>query len=73
MAGRGKKGTEAFMNPDYNEIYRRAIEVGCTPLWWDGMCGWAWHCNCPEVDGYPPHACDQQCSMLTMKSLAKGK
>lgn len=59
------------MNPDYNQIYMRALEVGCTPLWWDGIHGWSWHCNCAEVNGYPPHASDQQCSMLTIKSLAK--
>lgn len=48
--------------PDH--IFMLAVENGCQPFWWDGIYGWAWHCNCPDLR----HACDQQCSMITTKS-----
>jgi hypothetical protein len=53
------------MSPLYDEIYKLAVEVGCRPFWYDGMFGPAWHCGC--VDNR--HACDQQCSMITFRSL----
>ena len=49
------------------EIYRKAISVGCNPLWYDGIFGWAWHCGCKDLR----HTCDSQCSMLTMNSLER--
>lgn len=55
------------MNSD--TLFMLAVEAGCQPFWYDGMCGPAWHCGCPEVNGRPPHACDQQCSMITQQSL----
>lgn len=49
------------------KIYKKAMSVGCNPLWYDGMFGWAWHCGCEDHK----HSCDQQCSMLTMNSLER--
>jgi len=54
-------------------LYNKAVEAGCKPFWHDGIFGPAWHCGCLNVDGYPPHACDQQCSMITFDSLKKAR
>ena len=49
------------------EIVEKAFLVGCKPMWYDGMFGWMWHCGCDDHK----HACDQQCSILTMESLER--
>jgi hypothetical protein len=48
----------------HDEIFQLAIADGCQPFWWDGIYGWAWHCNCDNE----AHFCDSQCSMITKKS-----
>jgi hypothetical protein len=48
----------------HDKIFELAVANGCQPIWLDGMFGWAWHCDCK--DGL--HYCDQQCSMITVKS-----
>lgn len=56
------------MTVEDHKIIARAQEVGCIPKWYDGIFGWSWHCGCIDHR----HACDQQCSMLTLKSLVRG-
>jgi hypothetical protein len=43
----------------------RARELGCRPVWRDGIVGWAWHCPCPGGE----HAHDQQLSAINPTSL----
>lgn len=47
------------------EIYKRAVAAGCSPLWHDGIYGWAWHCTCPGNH----HGCDSQCSAISLADL----
>lgn len=49
-------------------IFEAAYAAGCKPQWHDGIFGWAWHCSCEDNR----HGCDQQCSMITFRSLRKG-
>ena len=55
------------MTPD--ELYLRAVELGCFPIWRNGITGWAWHCNCLRNK----HGIDQQCSIITPLSLERVK
>jgi hypothetical protein len=55
------------MSKNQDEIYRRAVENGCKPFWHDGIFGPAWHCGCDD----DKHCCDQQCSMITLKSAER--
>lgn len=48
-------------------IYALAVASGCSPIWHDGIFGWAWHCNCD--DGL--HGSDQQCSTISLRSAQK--
>jgi hypothetical protein len=50
-----------------DELFVKAIEAGCQPIWHDGIFGPAWHCGCDGLE----HACDQQCSMITEASIAR--
>ena len=50
-----------------DNIFIKAVEVGCNPKWYNGIFGWAWHCGCSDFR----HACDQQCSMITIESLER--
>jgi hypothetical protein len=52
----------------HDQVRQTAIKNGCSPRWYDGICGWAWHCGCDDLT----HACDSQCSMITLES-AKNK
>ena len=54
-----------YNDTDNAELYQEAVSAGCTPKWYDGMFGPAWHCGCPKKD----HACDSQCSALTFYSV----
>lgn len=54
-------------NPLVKKVYKQAIKNGCTPFWHDGIFGWSWHCGCANLT----HACDQQCSMIDLKSSTK--
>jgi hypothetical protein len=45
-----------------DEAFEKAIAAGCTPRWYDGIIGWAWHCDCPGSGD--EHCIDQQCSMV---------
>ena len=46
----------------HQDAYNAAIAAGCKPVWYDGILGPAWHCDCDE-DG-PTHYIDQQCSVV---------
>jgi hypothetical protein len=48
----------------HETIYKTASKNGCKPFWCDGIIGWGWHCGCVQLT----HACDQQCSAITMGS-----
>lgn len=50
-----------------NDIYLKAVDVGCKPIWSDGIVGKAWHCGCDNL----AHALDQQCSVITLASLSR--
>jgi hypothetical protein len=50
-----------------DEVRRLALEAGCSPIWRDGILGWAWHCGCPDLR----HAMDQQCSVVTPESAGR--
>ena len=50
-----------------DEIYMIAVANGCSPFWYDGMLGPTWHCGCEDNT----HACDQQCSAITLGSARK--
>ena len=47
------------------KLYNKAIESGCTPVWYDGIVGLSWHCGCNDNI----HGCDSQCSVITQESL----
>jgi hypothetical protein len=47
---------------NHNLVYDKAIENGCKPVWFDGILGPAWHCNCDERG--VTHFIDQQCSVV---------
>lgn len=60
--------TAPIRRVDNDPLYQAAVSAGCRPFWHDGIFGFAWHCGChPE----PVHAYDQQCSMITFKSLGQ--
>jgi hypothetical protein len=42
--------------------FDKALAAGCTPRWYNGILGWAWHCSCPGDDD--SHYIDQQCSVV---------
>lgn len=48
-----------------DKLYKAAVKAGCTPFWYDGIFGWAWHCGCGL------HHSDSQCSMITFASLKR--
>lgn len=50
-------------------VYESARIGGCTPLYADGMLGWAWHCTCEDNR----HGCDQQCSVITEESAKRAR
>lgn len=58
---------------EYTALHERiritASAHGCRPFWYDGMIGWGWHCGCKNLR----HACNQQCSAITVKSAAYGE
>ena len=41
-----------------DEVFTMAVAAGCQPVWYDGICGPAWHCDCEDL----AHAYDSQCS-----------
>jgi hypothetical protein len=43
-----------------NEVVKNAERDGCSPLWWNGILGWRWHCTCPDNK----HGLDRQCSAI---------
>jgi len=56
---------EDLKNLEINQqIVALARASGCKAKWCDCIFGYAWHCMCPGDD----HACDEQCSDITMKS-----
>lgn len=54
---------------DHNEIYAKAKANGCSPLWHNGILGWAWHCQC----GDHLHYGDSQCSVIDSVSCSKSR
>lgn len=48
-------------------LFELAVAAGCTPVWFDGIFGWRWHCGCENET----HFCDSQCSMITIDSLRR--
>lgn len=50
-----------------DELFDLSRKAGCKAHWHDGIVGWAWHCGCTDVR----HAHDQQCSVITAKSLRR--
>jgi hypothetical protein len=50
----------AKQTPEDEVIFANAKEAGCSPIWRNGMLGWAWHCGCEDLK----HAADQQCSVI---------
>ena len=28
-----------------DEVFTMAVAAGCQPVWYDGICGPAWHCD----------------------------
>jgi hypothetical protein len=53
----------------HDEIFLKATEAGCEPIWSDGLFGVRWHCGCINNR----HGCDQQCSAITLNSVNKAK
>jgi len=51
------------------EIKKLAEANGCQPFWWDGIFGWAYHCNCEDE----LHFCDQQCSAISKRSAKNSR
>lgn len=49
------------------QIRIEAIKNGCKPLWYDGILGWAWHCDCQDN----LHCCDSQCSVISEESAKR--
>jgi hypothetical protein len=47
-------------------IFIKAVELGCNPLWADGIFGWGWHCGCARNE----HGMDSQCSLITLVSVS---
>ena len=43
-----------------DEVFKMAVAAGCQPVWYDGICGPAWHCDCEDL----AHAYDSQCSVV---------
>lgn len=54
-------------SPKTAALALRARGIGCRPIWYDGIYGWAFHCGCSDLK----HACDQQCSMITEESISR--
>jgi len=46
----------------HKQAHDKAVKAGCTPRWYDGILGWAWHCKCPGGDD--SHFIDSQCSVV---------
>lgn len=46
-------------------IFEWATALGCKPIWFDGIFGWHWHCDCKNND----HGMDHQCSLINKGSL----
>lgn len=44
----------------HKAAFEEAMQAGCRPTWYDGILGWAWHCNCDDER----HCFDQQCSVV---------
>jgi hypothetical protein len=69
----------------HQRAYALAKKAGCTPRWYDGILGWAWHCNCPSERTYLPgqimvpakgnedHFLDQQCSVVKWYKTKKAR
>lgn len=51
--------------PEDDALCIEAIKSGCSPIWYDGLLGWRYHCNCSDH----LHCGDQQCSALTSESV----
>jgi hypothetical protein len=51
-------------------IRSKAVAQGCRPMWTRGIFGLGWYyCTCEDNR----HGCDQQCSLITLGSLAREK
>lgn len=48
-----------------DQVFLKAVELGCSPAWMRGIFGQAWHCMCEHNE----HGMDQQCSMITFRSV----
>ena len=48
-----------------DQIFLKAVELGCNPMWARGMFGQGWHCTCERNE----HGMDSQCSLITFKSV----
>jgi hypothetical protein len=57
-----KQSGAADQTLTHEKAYSKAVKNGCTPRWYNGIVGWAWHCDCPGENS--SHFADQQCSAV---------
>ena len=51
----------------HGKIFLEATLNGCSPVWHDGIFGWAWHCDCEDE----AHFMDSQCSAISVASARR--